>query len=883
MLDDDTGSPWDQMEDLHMPPTPDNKGHYVSLPRLGSIQIAALDPGMAKFFGYSLRLDDIPSNSSNESEWDTLAIAGVFAIDPTKFENELAVDLNIQDPNERSYIDDIVSATVRGADPDNVPNNPHDIMNTIIEDAESKGLLVKPFVAVVTPVSPWLPPILPPPIVFGQHWQSIVNDLPSSLYRANFAFSPAPLASMIALSAREENGWISRHTFVPVEGLDPPDRAVPIVFGYETQTVSRILETQDFTKGLKDHAGLLSDHNITTSIEPAEYRVYASDFFGRFGAPIEFSVNPPTRPIPPPPVLRYNVERNQIDMSSTQSLSPGKINLTIAVPNSLPFNHKDLSSEEIFSGTFELTDQEKLSSSIIVPRLDDLAAGSMPIFSIKITFGNQSNIVSLPTPGFYQVEFPFPLLTPHQTKKVILSANFVDSSNQVSKTASLSVKMTDVRPPLKIATGVGIYWTSAPGPSPEVELRLTWNSQDNLVYRVYLTDQASLELKPSDFEEEVNGSFNPSRAQIAVAGCKKAADFPHEIDRSKFRLLTDEPVKAKPGSTVVEYTSKLPRSLETVQFLRIVPVNNEGNEAPFDQCGLVAVAVPDTRNPPPPQLEGLIDPTTGNAKLEVIGSGFDLVTLKQEEPGLFDSSSVTSVQFPQYRIYRAVSGVSDPIYAKQVKEDRDLAWKQSSEPMSVLSGQFIDSNGERGLEPFVRYVYWAQVRLPPERRLPPNVSPIEPPGGITATDPINKKDRKRKFSRFSAPTTLMYIPSAPPPILSQDSLFISVSEPDMLENQKMTIQVSNPPKAHSKAVAPYSLAIWYQWPDQDITPISNANGTVLKPGTWPSLDKDNGKVSSIIPKSHSIPSPSTINLHLAIVDPVGRQGPITIITVAVPS
>ncbi len=207
----------------------------------------------------------------------------------------------------------------------------------------------------------------------------------------------------------------------------------------------------------------------------------------------------------------------------------------------------------------------------------------------------------------------------------------------------------------------------------------------------------------------------PSRGRVAAAGCRRVLDG-GQIDRTAFRLLTESPVVA--GADGAVFTTRLPRSLETVQFLRIVPLGPDGAEPPFDSCGIVAVAVPDSRGPVAPRIDGHVDPATGAATLRVVTDGFDRSALQRDEPGLFDPG-VAGTEPPRFRIRRAVGPVADPVYARVLREGPMQILNSAATP-AVFEATFIDDGGAgRGLEPFVRYVYWgrgsAAARTPDPR------------------------------------------------------------------------------------------------------------------------------------------------------------------------
>jgi hypothetical protein len=859
LVDDQTTPPWTQVEKEEMMPPNGSKKQTVDAPRLGMLQFAAFDPGLARFLGFADRIDDLPDMDGNG--WDTLAIVGLFAISPKDFDRrglDLGSLFDAPVPGEDKLTEMLIRAISEASGQD-----VRDKFEELIALVRQRGFVVHACVTLVAPVPPWLPPFLPKPDIIQHRWQSSQGVMQSSLYRASFAFSHAPLTSMSAMAKQLDRHWISRHGTLNVGNFQPPNRAMPRIFGHEHEAFSRVRSLGP-ASGTSESAALLADQDIPADLGSTPYRVQASDFFGRFGPGVEFEVAPPNRPTPPPPVLRYHFERAAIDPASTAVLSPGVLNLTVAVPHAAPAER------------FTSDEQKGLSSAIVVPRIDDLAAGSLPLQVLTIRLGDQSRDVDLATPGFRKVEFVLPGLSPQETQEWTLSAVFRNIDGVETEPAEPpglqrsdrhTVKVTDVRAPIPYPTGMGLFWTSAPGPSPEVELKISWPAPKDSKHRVYLTDQQGMGLKPTELAEALPGA-EPSRGRVAAVGGNKVLGGT-TVDRSGFRLLTDPPIKAGPdGRAVLETT--LPRSLMTVQFLRVVPLGPDGSEPPFDTCGIVPVAVPDSRHPHPPRLDGEVDPVTGIAKLDVIADGFDRVSLERDEPGLFTPGELGS-EPSQFRIRRAVGVVADPIYARTIANG-PLILQETPPPGAVFAGTVKDENGGRGLEPFVRYVYWADVKLPPERRLPANVKPIDPPGGINAADPGNAANHTRPMSLPSAPRVLMRIPPDPPtpPLPGAVKAFRTL--PDPAGNIKVTIEISNPPRAHAKAIGPYRLAIWTKWPGKEFEAVANANGVALEEN-WP--DISNGVVSVAVKLPDKVDLTSPLTLRLAFVDPIGRLSSLT--------
>ncbi|SDY88762.1 WD40 repeat domain-containing protein [Nitrosomonas sp. Nm58] len=851
LVNDDQIVPWKQIEKAEML-APDGKKQYADVPRLGTLQMASIDPGLARFFGFADCIGDIPDLDS-EGGWDTLAMVGLFALEPKDFERrglDLTHLLGRPTPETERLITMLTESLERFSGRDIRGE-----IERIIAFIHKQGLIAAPFVTVVSPVPPWLPPSLPKPQIFQQRWQTTADNLPSSLYRASFAFPRASLASMVAIAANFGGKWISRHDTVDFSDFEPLTRAKPRILGHE-QTYNPRFHEPSQTSGTFESAGLLFDQDIPFEDGSVSYLVRASDFFGRFGDPIDFAIEPPPRPKPPPPILRFHIERSVIDLASFGDLSPGVLKLTVAVPQPMP------------AEPFTKDEEKRLGSAIVVPRINDLAAGSLPLVSLKLRLGDQDKTVDLSIPGFFDREFSLPSLKPQEKKAWILTGTFINTAGDESESASLPVEVTDVRPPQVYPTGIGLFWTSPPGPSPEVELRLSWSAKPDSQHRVYLTDQQGLGLTAADIAEPLQAAA-PSRGRIAAAGCRKVLDH-GRVDRKAFRLLTEPPIKAGPDRQAVLAT-RLPRSLSTVQFLRIVPLGPDGAEPLFDNCGIVPIAVPDSRRPPAPRLDGEIDSAKGTAQLRVIADGFDRVALERDEPGLFSGDAHGS-EPPRFQIRRAVGAIADPIYARSI--GRGSLTLQSAEASALIfSATLTDDNAGRGLEPFVRYIYWAEIQLPPERRLPAGINPLLPPGGVIVVDPINAEDHPRPMSLSSAPRVLMHIPPSAPAAPLPEAVTLTRRSADPAGRVQMTIKITNPPRAHVKAIGLYRLAVWSQWLGQEIEPITSANGVPLN-GTWPNLST--GVITvTVEPSSPTIDLSSPITLRLAFVDPMGRLSAIT--------
>jgi hypothetical protein len=857
-LIEDEPAPWLQTERTEII-TDAGKKQYVYAPRLGTLQMAALDPGLARFLGFACHIDDFPVPGEQFS-WDTLAVAGLFAIDPRDFNRrnlDLSGLLREPAPNAERLTDMLINAL-------NEASGRH--MESEIRDlsvlVREKGFIVAPMVTLVSPLAPWLPPTLPYPQILQHSWQASENFTPSNHYRADFSFPRAPLATIIALAGRTNGDWSSRHDMIDVPGFHLQQRATPKILGHTKLKIPGHT-VNGSTAATFESAGIISDQDIPAEAFQVEYRVTASDFFGRFGKSVGFDIGPPPRPVPPPPVLRFHVERSKhtsAELTSDGLLSPGALKITVAVPSNT-------------DGRFTDNEETRLGSAILVPRIDDLAAGSLTLSWLELTLDNLDPVrVDVAAPGIFNVDFQLPVLGPQENKRWLLKGKFINSAGIHSETASLPVEATDVRPPKTYPSGIGLFWTSAPGPSPEVELKLTWPAKPGSQHRVYLIDQQGLGLTADEISE-ARPEWIPSRGRIAAAGCDKVLNGTPP-DPKAFRLVTDKPVEARADGKAY-LTTTLPRSLSTVQFYRIVPLGPDGAEPPFNTCGIVPVAVPDSRRPPAPRLDGEIDPATGTARLRILAESFDRNSLERDEPGLYNVDNEGNEK-PHFTIRRAVGAVADPLYAIPVGKGR-LTLQNTAAPVSLFSASYTDTNKGNSLEPFVRYIYWAEVSLPSERRVPAGFIERNPEGGVTVADPAGSKDHPRPASLPSPPRVLMNIPDDPPLAPLPESIQTIRKPVNAAGEVEVTLEITDVPRAHKKAVGPYRLAVWAQWPGQNIEKVTFA-GAATPPGTWPDISSGN-VTFALVPPDPDNP-PDNLTIRVAFVDPVGRMSDITILSLA---
>jgi len=827
MVGDEKLPPWRQIESMnHMGPTKTGKPQFASISRQGVLQMAAVDPGIARYLGYASRLDRLPSDG-----YDALSLFGLFAVSIKDFERyglklEHLAQFTATDWQIQAYATALQAIGIDRA---------QDI-EVLAQSVLDRGFAIAPMETVIEACDPWLPPEVSRVEIFQKHWQPIdpEDGIPSRYYRATFAFPDMPMVSQAGLARLgDDDVWLGRN-----ERLADPDRALPGIFGVEVDPAIRATELGLGNYSLKS-LPLLADHDIDGKRERSTFAVWGSDMFGRFPDDgLKFDIETPTRPASPKPVLRFQFVRSPGEIGVGQS--PGTLTITVAIGQPLP--------GPAFDNYLALGD------AVVVPRLDDLVAGSLDIARLEVGIDNFDRDQDVSQPGRFVVEVDVPALVEGQdTTTYRIVGRYTDNVGKQSEVSEAFFTVRNFKAPTLLDTGVGLIWTSDPGPSLETEVKIKWPSIPGNQYRVYLADQAGMGIRPDEIDEQ--GPV-PSRGLIAKVGATKEGTKKH------FRLLTDPPLVATGETTV--FTAALPRSLETVQFLRVVPLGSDGDEADFARCGIVAVAVPSSRRPAPPSLVANVDIASGIAKLEV-STDADMIALNRDEPGLFQPAAAGKDP-PRAVIRRAAAGVTDPIYARQVGEPVAMAF-------DAATGRFVasieDTNDGRGLEPYVRYVYWAEWQMPPERRLPAKVTEVHV-GQIEAVSPSSTNDRPQPFSFPSAPRGVMRVPAEAPEAPLPDKVAVSVAAGPLPGTSTVTVRMVDPPAAHKKAIDRYRLAIWTQWQNKEIEVIRNANGVELE-GTLP--DIETGEITTVVAGK---PEDVALTLRVALVDPIGRFSTLTV-------
>ena len=614
---------------------------------------------------------------------------------------------------------------------------------------------------------------------------------PSTAFIQRFLLDRPAMAPMVALGRLAAGGWETRNEIVVAT----------------QRAATRVLGVPDGQASLYDgRFGIVDDMPVEANRAPWTYRVEMGDLFGRFGGATDITVPLPARPPLPAPTLRATV-----------------------VP----------AERAAHQGPAETG---RLMLQVLVPESDRLTAGSLPIATVLAKFdGVTLTQPALAAGGTLEFEFTPPPLLPMEARRLEVSARFEDVDGSVGPSSTITVDIADPRAPPIPETGIGIVWSGRPGPSDDVEFKLHFTGAAGVRYRVYLTDARGLEIATMD------GDRPRTRAEVAVEGAQLG--LAGVALRDRFRVITDKPLEPLGGRVLLQ--ARLPRSLETVQFLRFVPISARGTEANFADCPLLPIAVPSDRVQPAPRVQVEVDADSGVAHVTIHAIGLDLVALRAAEPGLFDAPPDPAARSPAWRLRRASGAVPDAVYAREIGRG-PLAFDGET-----FTATINDSPTSTGLIPYVRWFYWADVRSPPERRLPPGVAEVPlPAGGIEPLQPAQREDAPSVASSPSAPAMAMYVPAVVPEITAAMCTATVAADGGGVD-WVLTLAVAGGPVAHVRAVGRYRVTLHLQIDGGDFIPVSLP------------LAFENGTMAFTQTRAGNVPA---IRIALVLTDPLGRDG-----------
>jgi hypothetical protein len=464
-----------------------------------------------------------------------------------------------------------------------------------------------------------------------------------------------------------------------------------------------------------------------------------------------------------------------------------------------------------------------------VPAHSALAAGARALREVVFGFDWREPLREAVTQAGGTVEVEVPLPPPaaaYASSRHEITANLVDADGTSGALTRHAATVQDPRLPSVPRTAAGLLWTSRPGASEEVELGLSFAAAPNAAYRVYLTDEIGLQVR-----ESVPEGGRLSRASVADLGVRSQDGViaNQRRDRNRYRLLTSNPVKSQ-GDTL-SYTLLLPRSLQTVQFLRFVPVTDAGVESAFADVPLVAVAVPLDRRAPAPRLEVRTKADATGVHVNVVAEGIDFALLGE-----------AGGPMPEFRLRRAAGPVASAIYAPVIGSGR-LEMRDER-----LEADFEDDQ----VEPFVRYTYWAEVRMPPEKRLAEGEE-VFPAGVVTPATAAQREDAAANYS-LPSPATMVVTRTPTPPTLASAQVEVALTA--AAPPRRFKVRASGLRAPVVGAIGSFALQAYQQTQD----------------GDWQRV----GPPRAVDAAAVEVEVGDCSNVGLVLVDPLGRRSPMHI-------
>jgi hypothetical protein len=169
-----------------------------------------------------------------------------------------------------------------------------------------------------------------------------------------------------------------------------------------------------------------------------------------------------------------------------------------------------------------------------------------------------------------------------------------------------------------------------------------------------------------------------------------------------------------------------------------------------------------------------------------------------------------------------------------------------------------------GLLPYVRWFYWADVRMPAERRLPAHLIEVPlPAGGVEPTQPAQREDAPGVASLPSAPAMAMFVPDSVP-TLTAEMCSATIAPAIGGATWVLTLTVAGGPVAHVRAIGRYSIVVHLDIDDHGFESPS-------------SLPFEDGTLVFSVERPGTVP---TVRIALVLTDPVGRAGAPSFLTAA---
>ncbi|MEJ7784686.1 MAG: hypothetical protein WKF96_07775 [Solirubrobacteraceae bacterium] len=590
-------------------------------------------------------------------------------------------------------------------------------------------------------------------------------------WRQPISLGDEPARGMVGFARMAPGTPIALHRCEPPPGEGFVSRVLPLVPNWAS-----------------NNRRTVTDRELPPDPDGASWQVWQADEFGQWSEGAQLNAPLPARPAPPPPVAEVTYVAAADDGSSGPRV-PGTLHLRYVVPDGA---HG--------------------------------APGSLPVVRLSIFVDGQALAPIVVTPGqTVQLDAGPASFGVGEQRAVPIVSSYLDSEDRESEPEALACQAFDARPPRPITTSPVVLWTGQPDATGQAELSLRWPPRAGAArYRVYLGDARRL--------ADSLGILLPAGA-LRAAQAKPIHDASAAVtDRQSFTFL-GETLATTGGDGLVHFGTTIPGSLRGIQFVRIVPLTAGGAEAPFQDCGLVPVAVPSVERPPIPLLDATTDPAAGLTLL-IRARGLRAELLAAAAGGA-----------PEYRLRRTRTGGQQRMHVP--------VWRTGSLRGPAADGSWTATVTlpATELEPFVRTTWFAEVRYPAEPPVPPGAAAESVDGAVQPDWSAPGSSVEGLWSPPSLPAASLIVPSWSPYAVSTKFAFALVDD-----TGAATMALQGLPSAHKAAIAPFQVEVYGGAPG--VSPELVGGGTVV-----------DGGVADVY-----IPSVSGDWLYwVLIVDPVGRR------------
>ncbi|MCQ0968893.1 hypothetical protein MLD63_00385 (plasmid) [Paracoccus sp. TK19116] len=457
---------------------------------------------------------------------------------------------------------------------------------------------------------------------------------------------------------------------------------IPLALGLTGQNDNQPLAEQD------GRQGFVADR--TAGAEAARYHIAQQDRFGRWSGFAIQNAAPGPRPKPPRPVVQGSYRQPgpadaatvggtfhlRVPLPENESLAPGSFSLSHV---RLHFRHHGVDSPGVEVAMADIDAAVGTAIAIEVPPPGEVARRAVP------------------------VTLTGPILAPTEQRRMVITAEWIDSAGQASATSEpLRLRMTDPRPPAQMPIPDVLLYSSRPDATGLAWVERSWTAPvtNAPIYAAYYTDENRLLAWLSDQGRAVEaGQIAAITDRAARAGRFRAiqADFPdHLFERLPTAIDAPNPTTRRLSHAL----SGSSRVLNAYKIATEAP--GSGARPVLRDLDMVFYGVPNSDPPPRPSVSvRLVPPQAGEPDLVVeVTVTAEIGTTRGERARIYRTRGTAPDPLNAPLVASLPLPAPDPITGRQILIFRD-AGAADIAPAARLSA-------------FARYQWRAEVQGAPE-------------------------------------------------------------------------------------------------------------------------------------------------------------------------